>query len=207
MEVNFQIYLDDAECVRKEEKMKLELKKHKYYLLVLTAMFFVLIYLFVPEGSVFGSNTDWMSQHAELAETLRDACLSQGTIFPDFLWLGGGSNAYEFAYYGYLRPDIVVGCLLPQVPMILYSDLFHVGLCAGFRFALLLFSYPEPHGAVYGVYRQYLSDDGGVLFSGASAGHVCQLYALRTACASPSAEAGGERKVYTVYGHAHVGDL
>ena len=29
--------------------MKLELKKHKYYLLVLTAMFFVLIYLFVPE--------------------------------------------------------------------------------------------------------------------------------------------------------------
>lgn len=69
--------------------MKLELKKHKYYLLVLTAMFFVLIYLFVPEGSVFGSNTDWMSQHAELAETLRDACLSQGTIFPDFLWLGG----------------------------------------------------------------------------------------------------------------------
>ena len=51
--------------------MKLELKKHKYYLLVLTAMFFVLIYLFVPEGSVFGSNTDWMSQHAELAETRR----------------------------------------------------------------------------------------------------------------------------------------
>ena len=108
--------------------MKLELKKHKYYLLVLTAMFFVLIYLFVPEGSVFGSNTDWMSQHAELAETLRDACLSQGTIFPDFLWLGGGSNAYEFAYYGYLRPDIVVGCLLPQVPMI-YILIFSMLVC------------------------------------------------------------------------------
>lgn len=108
--------------------MKLELKKHKYYLLVLTAMFFVLIYLFVPEGSVFGSNTDWMSQHAELAETLRDACLSQGTIFPDFLWLGGGSNAYEFAYYGYLRPDIVIGCLLPQVPMI-YILIFSMLVC------------------------------------------------------------------------------
>lgn len=98
--------------------MSLELKKHKYYLLLLTALFFVLIYLFVPEGSVFGSNTDWMSQHATLAETLRDACLSQKTIFPDFLWLGGGSNAYEFSYYGYLRPDILIGCLLPQIPMI-----------------------------------------------------------------------------------------
>ena len=108
--------------------MKLELKKHKYYLLVLTAMCCVLIYLFVPEGSVFGSNTDWMSQHAELAETLRDACLSQGTIFPDFLWLGGGSNAYEFAYYGYLRPDIVIGCLLPQVPMI-YILIFSMLVC------------------------------------------------------------------------------
>ena len=60
------------------------LKKHKYYLILLTALFFVLIYLFVPEGSVFGSNTDWMSQHATLAETMRDACLSQGTLFPDF---------------------------------------------------------------------------------------------------------------------------
>ena len=98
--------------------MSLELKKHKYYLLLLTALFFVLIYLFVPEGSVFGSNTDWMSQHATLAETLRDACLSQKTIFPDFLWIGGGSNAYEFSYYGYLRPDILIGCLLPQIPMI-----------------------------------------------------------------------------------------
>lgn len=98
--------------------MSLELKKHKYYLLLLTALFFVLIYLFVPEGSVFGSNTDWMSQHATLAETLRDACLSQKTIFPDFLWIGGGSNAYEFSYYGYLRPDVLIGCLLTQIPMI-----------------------------------------------------------------------------------------
>lgn len=133
--------------------MKLELKKHKYYLLVLTAMFFVLIYLFVPEGSVFGSNTDWMSQHAELAETLRDACLSQGTIFPDFLWLGGGSNAYEFSYYGYLRPDILIGCLLPQVPMI-YILIFSMMACVlasgllGYYF--LIQNHMEPFAAFIG---------------------------------------------------------
>lgn len=99
-------------------KMKVFLKRHKFYLLLLTAVFFALIYLFIPENSVFGSNTDWMSQHAVLAETLRDACIEQKTILPDFLWLGGGSNSYQFSYYGYLRPDILLGCLLPQIPMI-----------------------------------------------------------------------------------------
>lgn len=98
--------------------MRQEWKRHKYYLLMLAVIFGVLIYLFLPENSVFGSNTDWMSQHAELAETLRDACLEQKTVLPDFLWLGGGSNIYQFSYYGYLRPDVLLGCLLPQIPMI-----------------------------------------------------------------------------------------
>ena len=133
--------------------MSLKWKKHKYYLILLTAVFFVLIYLFVPEGSVFGSNTDWMSQHATLAETLRDACRSQGTIFPDFLWLGGGSSAYEFSYYGYLRPDILLGCLLPQVPMIylLIASMMACVLASGLLgYALLIQNRIEPYLAFIG---------------------------------------------------------
>lgn len=129
------------------------LKKHKYYLILLTALFFVLIYLFVPEGSVFGSNTDWMSQHATLAETIRDACLSQGTLFPDFLWLGGGSSAYEFSYYGYLRPDVLLGCLLPQVPMIyiLIGCMMACVLASGLLcYALLIQNDTEPYLAFIG---------------------------------------------------------
>lgn len=102
---------------------------------------------------MFGSNTDWMSQHATLAETMRDACLSQGTLFPDFLWLGGGSSAYEFSYYGYLRPDVLLGCLLPQVPMIylLIGCMMACVLASGLLcYALLIQNDTEPYLAFIG---------------------------------------------------------
>ena len=85
--------------------------------LLLTGLFFLLILLSVPSSCVYGSATDWLSQHAALAETIRDACLEQKTLLPDFLALGGGSSGFQFSYYGYLRPDILLGCLLPAVPM------------------------------------------------------------------------------------------
>lgn len=79
---------------------------------------FILIILTVPEGAVFGSHTDWLSQHAALAGTIRDACLEQHTLLPSWIELGGGSNGFQFSYYGFLRPDILISCLLPQVPAI-----------------------------------------------------------------------------------------
>jgi len=88
------------------------------YPLSLIFLFFILITLTVPDEAVFGSQTDWLSQHATLAETIRNACLEQHTLLPSWIELGGGSNGYQFAYYGFLRPDILIGCLLPQVPMI-----------------------------------------------------------------------------------------
>ena len=88
------------------------------YPLSLIFLFSILTAMIVPEGAVFGSHTDWLSQHAALAETIRDACLEQHTLLPSWIDLGGGSNGYQFAYYGFLRPDILIGCLLPQVPMI-----------------------------------------------------------------------------------------
>lgn len=86
-------------------------------LLVLILLFSVLIILMVPSGCVFGSHTDWLNQHVTLAETIRRACLEQHTLLPGWLELGGGANGYQFSYYGYLRPDIIVGCLLPRIPM------------------------------------------------------------------------------------------
>ena len=55
------------------------------YPLSLIILFFILIILTVPEGAVFGSNTDWLSQHASLAGTIRDACLEQHTLLPSWL--------------------------------------------------------------------------------------------------------------------------
>ena len=86
------------------------------YPLSLIFLFFILITVTVPEGAVFGSHTDWLSQHAALAETIRDACMEQYTLLPSWLELGSGSNGYQFSYYGFLRPDILIGWLytLPQ---------------------------------------------------------------------------------------------
>lgn len=92
--------------------------KRQYHILLLTLIFIILITLSVPAGAVFGSHTDWLSQHATLAETIRNACLEQHTLLPSWIGLGGGSNGYMFAYYGFLRPDILLGCLLPGVPML-----------------------------------------------------------------------------------------
>lgn len=84
----------------------------------LILLFILLIALSIPEGCIFGSHTDWLSQHAALAETIRDACLDQKTLLPSWLDLGGGANGFQFSYYGFLRPDILIGCLLPQIPMV-----------------------------------------------------------------------------------------
>lgn len=93
--------------------------RNKYiYPMILAAIFLLLMGFSVSGGHLYGSNTDWLSQHVTLAETIRDACREQHTPAPAFLPLGGGSNGFMFSYYGYFRPDILIGCLLPQVPMI-----------------------------------------------------------------------------------------
>ena len=98
--------------------------------------FGLLIGFVMPKDGVYGSVTDWFSQHVALAETIRTACLEQKTLLPTMLPLGGGSNGFQFAYYGYLRPDILLGCLLPQVPM-LYIMIGY--MLAGYLAAILLF--------------------------------------------------------------------
>lgn len=104
--------------------------------LCLTGLFILLIFLSTPEGCLYGSNTDWLSQHVALAETIRTACIEQNTLLPSILPLGGGSNGFQFAYYGFLRPDIVIGCLLPSVPM--YQILIACSLI-GYLASVLLF--------------------------------------------------------------------
>ncbi len=100
-------------------------------------LFFLLAAVFsVPQGYIYGSTTDWFSQHAALAETIRNACLEQKTLLPEYLELGGGSNGFLFSYYGYLRPDIVLGCLLPGVPMLFILTAY---MLAGYLASVLLF--------------------------------------------------------------------
>lgn len=100
------------------QRMKKHISKKDIGLsIALVIIFFILIYITIPKGKVYGSQTDWLSQHVGIAETLRDEILNQDQLLLDFVWLGGGSNAYNFSYYGYLRPDVLVGCILKDLPM------------------------------------------------------------------------------------------
>lgn len=65
----------------------------------------------------FGSEGDWLSQHVGAAELLRQTMLEEKTILPQFLGAGGGCSSYDLAYYGLLRPDVILSCIFPEVGM------------------------------------------------------------------------------------------
>ena len=113
-------------------------RKKYFFPVLLTGLFILFILTVVPKDTFYGSYTDWLSQHVRLAETIRDTCIEQKTLVPAFLPLGSGSNGYQFSYYGYLRPDIVIGCLLPSVPMV-YLLIGY--MLAGYLCSVLLFYY------------------------------------------------------------------
>lgn len=69
------------------------------------------------EGLIFGFGSDWLSQHLPIAESLRWAMLESGRLLPLYIDLGGGVSVYDFAYYGLLRPDVLLGYLFPSVGM------------------------------------------------------------------------------------------
>ena len=141
--------------------------KKLIYPAALILLFIILTTTILPADAVYGSNTDWLSQHAALAETIRDACVEQHTLLPDWIDLGSGSSGYQFSYYGFLRPDILIGCLFPQVPM--------VYILIGYMLALYLAS-------VLFLHRKRFIFDCGMSFPYASSDHVCQLSAVFDPC-------------------------
>ena len=103
--------------VRIEKEKGIMQVRHLLPYLTLSVLTAALLFLPVPEGAIFGSEGDWYSQHVGAAEAIRQTMLRQETVFPQHAGLGGGINAYDFAYYGLLRPDILLAYLLPGVPM------------------------------------------------------------------------------------------
>ena len=103
--------------MKQSEDKKTEKLQTMIFTGILVAVFVLLICLVWPDGCFYGSTTDWYNQHVTLAETIRNVCMQERTLAPSWISLGGGSNGFQFAYYGYYRPDIIIGCLFPQIPM------------------------------------------------------------------------------------------
>lgn len=97
--------------------MKKQFRAKLFYPCLLTLLFIFLLILTIPSGCIYGSEGDWFSQHVALAEQFRQIFYETGRIFPDYTWLGSGSNIYDISYYGFLRPDVLISFFLPQISM------------------------------------------------------------------------------------------
>lgn len=76
------------------------------------------ILLIFISGNIFGSNMDFINQHAVLPEYFREYFYTNHKLIPEIFYsLGAGENAFNFSYYGLLSPVILISYLLPFISM------------------------------------------------------------------------------------------
>ena len=98
--------------------MKKNIKKDIINLLILFITFFIVFLMITKFEFWFGSTKDWNQQHWVIPEYFRSLFYETHDLFPDFAFnLGSGQNIYNFAYYGYLNPVILISYLLPFISM------------------------------------------------------------------------------------------
>lgn len=101
--------------------MKKELKKDLLHILILIIVFFIVYLALTRFSFLYGSTKDWNQQHWIIPEYFRKLFYENHDLFPDFAFnLGSGQNIYNFSYYGFLSPIILVSYLLPFIPMRTY---------------------------------------------------------------------------------------
>ena len=89
----------------------------------------VLFTMLQSKQLVYGSITDWLSQHVAFAEYFRENFYQTGQLYPDFsLQLGAGQNMAEFIYYGLLRPEILLSYAFPMIKMSTYIMISSIAL-------------------------------------------------------------------------------
>lgn len=81
----------------------------------------------VNRECVWGSETDWLSQHFVLPEYFRSRFYKTGELFPEFApQIGAGQNIYNFSYYGLFNPLYIPAYLLPDISMALYIQVISI---------------------------------------------------------------------------------
>lgn len=104
---------------------KIEKKYDIIYSLLLALFVFgivsILFFMISRHGKIYGSETDWINQHVQFADYLRNTFYETGNIYPDFMsQLGGGQSAIQLTYYGLFRPEILLSYLFPFIDMKTY---------------------------------------------------------------------------------------
>lgn len=104
------------------------MKNKKYYLLIISYVL-LLVLILLGVNHLYGSTTDWISQHSALPEYFRNMFYETGRLIPNFSFnLGAGQNIYNYSYYGLLSPVILISYLLPFISMTTYIQIASVVL-------------------------------------------------------------------------------
>ena len=111
------------------KNVKASTRQSIFHLTILTFFIFIFIILLCGKSHYFAAVTDWYSQHSVIPDYFRRQFYKTGDLLPQFnMHLGAGENAFNFAYYGYLNPVILLSYFLPHVPMYLYMIISSIGL-------------------------------------------------------------------------------
>ena len=81
----------------------------------------LMILVFLDGGKMYGTNADWLNQHIVFPDAFRKHFYESENLFTNFIYnIGGGQNIFNFVYYGYLNPVILISYFLPFVDMTTY---------------------------------------------------------------------------------------
>lgn len=106
-----------------------EMKNRKViHIILLLIIIFLYVVLYTDFFKyAYGSSVDWDVQHWIIPDLLRKNFYKTGNIIPNFLFnIGGGQNIFNFAYYGFLSPMVLLSFFLPFVNMQTYISVFSI---------------------------------------------------------------------------------
>lgn len=102
--------MTEVECMKRKDFINL---------LLLTLLVFIVVIFCIYPNNLFGSTTDWGSQHTMFPEYFRNLFYQTGDLYPDFMpHLGAGQNIYNISYYGLLNPIVLISYFFPFIKMV-----------------------------------------------------------------------------------------
>lgn len=106
------------------KKIKKVNKKDLINIAILLTIVTIVIIFCIHGGYLYGSELDWNNQHSIVPEYFRSLFYKNFDLFPDLaLNIGGGVNIYNYGYYGFLSPIILISYLLPFLSMKTYIQI------------------------------------------------------------------------------------
>lgn len=99
----------------------MEKKKDIIANIIFILLFICIYFILTNTEYIYGSVTDFKTQHYLIPEYFRNLFYTTHDLLPDFAFnLGGGQNIYYFSYYGLLNPIILLSYFFPFIKMMDY---------------------------------------------------------------------------------------